>query len=582
MGKSSFFVKDKNRFFFLTGLIAVLLTVVPNLILGSDAIFTYHDQLDGEVIAYVLQARHLFSGDILPEFMGGASKTALTMPAPVCVLLFLSGDACFGLTALLLLGRIFGYVGIYLLAREVTENSCAAAVAGVLFGWLPFLPVYGLSQFGIPLLFWCAIQLKKGRHMAAAFLYTAFYALSSSLVLVGFGILGIGLLWMAFCFWKHRDSLLRTFSAWLLLLGIYIAENSRLLAELLRGGEGFVSHKSEYVLAASSFLGTFLQYLTKGGQHSEDYHLLPAALAVVMLLVITVVGISKTRMLRRAMCVCLGCNVLLALTAAVWDSAPGIHLRSSLPVIGAFQLDRLLWIAPCFWYLLFACALAAGMEIWQQRSKAVGGIAMAVLAVTALACGGKILLSGDVKTNVQKLRNPDYPMLSFRDYYALGVMEQVEEYLLETTGSGPEGYRVVSLGIDPAAALYQGFYCLDGYSNNYSLTYKHAFRKVLEPELERSDYLRAYFDNWGNRCYLFSSECPGYYTIEKNGFSFQDYRLNTEALAELGGDYLLSAAYIGNAAEQGLTLLREEPFETEDSYYRIFVYKIAAASLTAE
>lgn len=574
MGKCSFIVKNKNRFFFLTGLVAVLLTVVPNLILGRDAIFTYHDQLDGEVIAYVLQARHLFSGDILPEFMGGASKTALTMPAPVCVLLFLSGDACFGLTALLLLGRISGYVGMYLLAREVTGNSGAAAVADVLFGWLPFLPVYGLSQFGIPLLFWCAIQLKRGRHTAAAFLYTTFYALASSLVLVGFGVLGIGIFWMVFCFWKHREALLRTFSAWLLLLGIYIAENSRLLAELLRGGDGFVSHKSEYVLAATPFFETFLQYLTKGGQHSEDYHLLLAASAIVMLPVITAAGTSKARMLRKAMCVCLGCNVLLALTAAAWDSAPGIHLRSSFPVFGAFQLDRLLWIAPCFWYLLFACALAAGMEIWQQRSKAVGGIAVAVLAVVTLVCGGKILLSGDVKTNVQKLRNPDYPILSFRDYYALGVMEQVEEYLFEETGQSPAEYRVVSLGIDPAAALYQGFYCLDGYSNNYSLAYKHAFRKVLEPELERSEYLREYFDGWGNRCYLFSSECPGYYTIEKNGFSFQDYRLNTEALVELGGDYLLSAAYIKNAEEQGLTLLREEPFETEDSYYRIFVYEV--------
>ena len=60
----------------------ILLSMVPCLLLGEDAIFTYHDQLDGELIAYMLQARHLFRGNILPEFMNGASKTALTMPAP--------------------------------------------------------------------------------------------------------------------------------------------------------------------------------------------------------------------------------------------------------------------------------------------------------------------------------------------------------------------------------------------------------------------------------------------------------------------------------------------------------------------
>ena len=62
---------------------------IPYIILGQDAIFVYHDQLDGEVIAYLLKARHLWDGsDILPEFMNGAAKTALTLPAPACVLLY--------------------------------------------------------------------------------------------------------------------------------------------------------------------------------------------------------------------------------------------------------------------------------------------------------------------------------------------------------------------------------------------------------------------------------------------------------------------------------------------------------------
>jgi conserved hypothetical protein len=164
--------------------------------------------------------------------------------------------------------------------------------------------------------------------------------------------------------------------------------------------------------------------------------------------------------------------------------------------------------------------------------------------------------------------------MSFRDYYAVDVLDQVQEYLRENTGEEPQDYRVVSLGIDPAAALYHGFYCLDGYSNNYSLEYKHRFREIIAPELDKSEYLEDSFDHWGNRCYLFSAECPGYYTIEKGGFYFQDYTIDAESLRQLGGSYLLSAAYIDHSEDTGLELMRPEAFETENSYYRIYLYRV--------
>ena len=39
------------------------------------------------------------------------------------------------------------------------------------------------------------------------------------------------------------------------------------------------------------------------------------------------------------------------------------------------------------------------------------------------------LYSGEFKLNLQKLKNPGYEMLSYRDYYAIGVMEQVRDFL---------------------------------------------------------------------------------------------------------------------------------------------------------
>lgn len=169
---------------------------------------------------------------------------------------------------------------------------------------------------------------------------------------------------------------------------------------------------------------------------------------------------------------------------------------------------------------------------------------------------------------------PNYDEISYEDYLAIGIMDQVAVFLEEEEGLQKGDYRVASLGIDPAAALYHGFYSVDGYSNNYDLEYKHAFRRVIAPELEKSEYLQNYYDDWGNRCYLFSAECPGYYTVKKNGFFYSDLSIDTEALKALGCDYILSAARVADAEEKSLMLMNEEGFETPDSYYRIFVYKI--------
>lgn len=308
--------------------------MAPYFLLGQDSVVTYHDQLDGELIAYILQARHLFRGNILPEFMNGASKTALTLPAPFFVLFFLGGNAYWALTAMALLEKMCGFLGMYLLVREFVEEKWIAAGTGFLYGCLPFLPVYGMSQFGIPMLLWCMLQLRKGSHMLAAWCYAAFYALSSSLVLAGFGILGMGLLWILWD-WavrKQAAGAKRLLTAWLLMLGIYIAENCRLLGQLLGLGEEFISHKSVYEHSAVPFGQVFLQSFLKGEQHSRDSHTLFLGIIFLSL----AVGLALRHRLSRdgrgqshtvsfvkklqVMGICLGCNVFFCVTTAIWNS----------------------------------------------------------------------------------------------------------------------------------------------------------------------------------------------------------------------------------------------------------------------
>lgn len=579
--------KDHRKFWFCTGLLLVLCQAVPFLVLGQETVVNYHDQLDGEMVAYILQARHLFQGGNLPEFLGGVSKTALLPPAPLFVLLFLTGHYFAAYVIMQMIGCLTGYIGMFLLAGRVTDRKWIAAMAGVLFAYLPFLPVYGLSQFGIPLLLWCFLQMREGRFRKAGPAFAVFFAAGSSLVLSGFGVLGILIISLLYDSLHGRktvsddkkSNLSVMWLAWGLMLITYAAENLRLFYEMFSGaGE---SHKAEYILTPSPLSESFQEAFLKGGQHSADYHIYILAAVVLAVFWATSKGKEGMAKLRKAGML-LGWIILLAFAAAGWNSAPVIALRERMQALGAFQADRVLWISPVFWYLLSAWAmdvLADNVLCLRRRSvrkilSAMAVISM-ILGVGAMGLTGLLeLKNGNWKANLYRAIGREYQAIGYSEYYAVGVLEQVEQYIRENTGRKQSDYRVISLGIDPAAAYYHGFYCLDGYSNNYPLEYKHRFRKIIAPELEKSDYLKDYFDQWGNRCYLLSAECPAYYTVEKNGFFFQDYEVNVQALKDMGGRYILSAAYIVNAQNTGLTLVREEPFETRDSYYRIFLYEM--------
>ena len=606
-----------EKVWFLLGALAVLFMGIPYFILGKDSVFVYHDQLDGEVIAYLLQARHLWDGSgVLTEFMNGAAKTALTMPAPACVLLYRWLPAELALAWMQLIGSFVGYVGMYLLIRWAGETSGGlrrrkgltgffATVVGGMYAYLPFLPVYGLSQYGLPLLLYCVLRLgEKDRPKRSVILYCVyivFFGVNSSLVLSGFAVLGIWVVAELVTLFQKRFSARQALGFGLLLL-TYMAENGALLLQILGGQGKTVSHKTEYTLSPVNFFGQFVTNFLQGGQHSVDYH----GLILVVLLVTAAAlalekraagkksGVQREKALQgdgenrlcKSMLLSAGGIVCFAAAAALWDSSLGIGIRSQLGALKGFQANRVLWLSPCLWYFLLGCSLLLLTEQLPEKHSGEGlknaATHKSVFAVTTVMVGmlltmvtaGEILLESNLKPNLQKLVNRNYAAMSFRDYYAIDVLDQVQEYIRVNFGEEPEDYRVVSLGIDPAAALYHGFYCLDGYSNNYSLEYKHRFREIIAPELDKNGYLTDSFDHWGNRCYLFSAECPGYYTIQKGGFYFQNYEINAESLRQLGGRYLLSAAYIDHSEETGLELVSPEAFETEDSYYRIYLYRV--------
>ena len=159
--------------------------------------------------------------------------------------------------------------------------------------------------------------------------------------------------------------------------------------------------------------------------------------------------------------------------------------------------------------------------------------------------------------------------ISWESYYAEELMQTIEDVI----GRDMTSYRVAHLGMSPAPALMHGFYTVDGYSNNYPLEYKHRFRQVIARELEKNEQTRLYFDQWGNRCYLFNGATGNAWLLgKKEQIVYEKLEFDMEALKGLGCEYLFSCGEIESAEALGLDFWGY--YETENSYWGIYLYAV--------
>ena len=149
---------------FVAGIFLTAVSALLYILLGEESIFIYHDQLDGEVLSYIYQAKYLFQNVGIAELMNGVSKTALTAPAPLFVLLYKVFEPYAAFVICQYISMIAAFAGMYLLLTKWKVKPLTAGLCGVLFAYLPLLPVYGLSMYGVPLAcyaFLCLAEKKK-------------------------------------------------------------------------------------------------------------------------------------------------------------------------------------------------------------------------------------------------------------------------------------------------------------------------------------------------------------------------------------------------------------------------------------
>ena len=122
-------------------------------------------------------------------------------------------------------------------------------------------------------------------------------------------------------------------------------------------------------------------------------------------------------------------------------------------------------------------------------------------------------------------------------------------------------FFVVGINIDPSTMQVNGARTLDVYTNNYTLSHKQAFEKIVEEEYKVYNDL----PDIGNRCYIYYGDEP------ENGEIF--IRLNTDQLKKLNCKYILSKYTLENYQDLNLKLFKSYP--APDTYWEnVHVYQV--------
>ncbi len=603
-----FYSTQKKNCYLAAGLVLSCLFMIPYFLLGGGSIVTYHDQLDGELFSYLLTAKYLFTDiRVYPEIMNGLPAAGAVPPAPLFVLLYAAFKPFTAFMISQWIIYLTAFLGMYLLLMRLTGREFISFSIAVIFMLMPFYPVYGLCIPGQPLLFFAVLALfdkerrsavsssfprKAGYYFSADsifyYLIIFFYGISSSLVLAGFACLlllgGSALIHTITALrLKKRGSLSLWFSL-IVLLASYISVNSGLIRQVLFPGNTYISHKTEMILSPQNFSDYFKEAFTTGISYAQSFHLVLFILMLFCLLLFFMNAVVKKESLfsgsdKLPLLKALRVLLFIFLTCLFYAFYHGHFITEIRNISGGilktFNLDRVCWLLPTAWCILAGYLLSFIADLREHKTAARSCslcLKYGIISATLGIWGITVLLHSPLRPNLSKLlKGGDYYALDWDRFFAEDIFSQIDSAI----GKPKDSYHVISIGIYPAAAAYNGFYCLDGYSNNYPLEYKHTFRRIMEDELEKSDYIRDFFDNWGNRCYITTAEQANYYTFEKKWNSvIYDLDLNTDVLKELDCRYVFSAAYLMNAEEKGLTLLREAPFEAEGSWYHIYVYAV--------
>lgn len=570
-----------ERHYFYIFIVLFLLYLSPLTVMQEDSYVTIHDDLDSLVAWRTVLARSGKTFDSkakIEQIMNGIPRVCLPSALNALTWLFLVFKPFTAYLINHILVHSVAFAGMYLLlrrylAKDGLKDLVAVGVA-FCFAILPFYTSYGLSVAGQPLLLFAFLNILARKSSIGDYLIIGAFPFYSSLVHSGVFIISVFGIWFVIDWFRNRKPNFQFALGILLLASTYLVAEYNLIDSMFIS-RSFVSHRTEWILYAKWM--PFFECIRKaasnfrfGQYHAASLHTLIVMTAIPLAFASACVGKLDLAPLLTLLALILLFSLIYGFQG--WEGL--VPIRERIPVLSTFQFGRFHWLHPTLWYLAFALSLSmisrmnVRNPINARRSVVSPIIVGLIILQILLTMRENVQVMRPARNVIRRMMGKPASGISYGEFYSEDLFQAIERYI----GRPQEDYRVVSIGMHPSIAQYNGFYTLDGYQANYPLEYKHRFRRVIAQELQKNKRWRDYFDSWGSRCYVFVDGVPSVVSTKDQAVKVANLDLGIAALKEMGGEYILSAVEILNYQENDLQLLNV--FENEESPWRVYLYQV--------
>lgn len=581
--------------FLILGIFCIIILYIPFFIKGQDTYIRISDVLDTELswLNVLKQNNQLFSlnsNEKVLNIFNGLPLKYIQSEFDFKRVLFYFLPSFWAYISSSIITRIIAFIGMQLLIKNyfVLDNRYFAFLIALSFSLIPCFTIYGLSILGQPILLWSFLNLFSNKNLITSFLIVIIFPFYSH---IAFGSPFYILALLIFSIYNLliNKKLSRNFYIGVLILIIStIIANISLLKLFISQEQSYRDLSLTFNLLPSipGYLFTIIRTFVFGNIHPSNFISLP----ILILFLFTKNKRNSYLFL-----------IYILIISLFFASYGLITIFSNIKILKVFNFSRLLIFNTFVFYII----LLKSIQYCNLKKVFIYFLLIITLTLNIISNPEftyniftkkyNEILTNLIDINIpiykifnlmnplnkKELNNDSYIIennmvkeydYTYNNFYSVNLFNNVKKYINKPTSQ----YRVVSVGIPPAIALYNNLYVLDGDFDTYSGDYYLQFRKIIIGEIRKNKGILYKYDYGGAQAFIFVSEIfdPYYNNCTKNIIKkdIKSLSINTNILKNMGCKYLLSSLRINNCEQ--LNIKFERYFTDIASNYNIFLYSI--------